>query len=204
MSVVRSLASDWLRLLSGSTYNPSTLMFLSTGILQNDDCRLLLGVCSRLLLIGFFHFFGRHLFHVLIGFRGSFFVLLIVGICSLPLEKGRWNGPKYANLCGKSLLTSHLSHPGSNPSTHYSRSGTKTAANDASSQGGPSAYPSVVVPYNAQHRRVPVTHPGLSPYAIWSLPAVYSGSSVSDPAQAGGYTAGSVHTGVPVHSAGGN
>ncbi|XP_030595968.1 probable endo-1,3(4)-beta-glucanase An02g00850 [Archocentrus centrarchus] len=111
---------------------------------------------------------------------GSIFVLLIGDICSLPFVKG------------------------SNPSAPYSRSNTNTAANVVLSQGGPPPYPSVVVPYNAQYVRVPVQQSDLSQYAIWNLPALYTGSSVSDPTQAGGYTAGSAQTGVDVQPAAGS
>ncbi|XP_030596035.1 uncharacterized protein LOC115787453 [Archocentrus centrarchus] len=114
---------------------------------------------------------------------GSLFVLLIVNLYSFPLEKG------------------------SNPSTPYSRSNTNTAANVASNQGGPSASLSPgLVPYSPQYRGVlvPIQHPGLSQYAVQSDPTGYVTAGVSQPAQAGGYTAGSVQTGVPVQPAAGS
>ncbi|XP_005723221.1 uncharacterized protein LOC102199697 isoform X1 [Pundamilia nyererei] len=112
---------------------------------------------------------------------GSVLVLLIVHICSLPLEKGYY------------------------PGTPYRRGNTNTAGNVALSQGGPYAYPSfVVVPYDAQYGGVAVQQPGVYQYAPQSVPVLYTGSSSSGPAQAGGYTTGSTQGGGAARPAAGS
>ncbi|XP_031594116.1 sericin 1-like [Oreochromis aureus] len=108
--------------------------------------------------------------HYFLG--GSVFVLLIVHICSLPLEKGYY------------------------PGTPHRRGNTNSAGNIALGQGGPYAYPSsVVVPYSAPYGGVAVQQPGVSQYAAQSVPVLYTGSSSSGPAQAGGYTTSSTQGG---------
>ncbi|XP_039871271.1 sericin 1-like isoform X2 [Simochromis diagramma] len=83
---------------------------------------------------------------------GSVLVLLIVHICSLPLEKGYY------------------------PGTPYWRGNTNTA----------------------------VQQPGVYQHAPQSVPVLYTGSSSSGPAQAGGYTTGSTQGGGAARPAAGS
>lgn len=79
-----------------------------------------------------------------------------------------------------------------------------TAGNVALTRGGPYAYPSsVVVPYNTLYGGVAVQQPGVYQYAPQSVPVLYTGSSSSGPAQAGGYTTGSTQGGGAVRPAAG-
>ncbi|KAL3973089.1 tetraspanin-8 [Sarotherodon galilaeus] len=174
---------------------------------------------------------------------GSLFVLLIVDICGLPLEKGSNPStpyritsvntadnlasnprgtlanltpglvpysPQYRGVLVPAYVSSSVSQPtqaggytagstltgGSNVGASSGSSNTNTAGNVALTRGGPYAYPSsVAVPYSAPYGGVAVQQPGFSQYAAQSVPAPYTGSSYSAPAQAGGSTAGSAQTG---------
>lgn len=188
---ITSLSSDWLRLLSRSIFNPSPLVIVLLVAFRMMTASLSLGYVAGVVGFLFLHnwllFVGTWLIFSN-GFRGSLFVLLVVDICSLPLEKGRWNIPKHTKLCDKSSLISVLSHPGSNPSTQYRITNVNTADNLASNPRGTLANLTPgLVPYSPQYRGV--------------LVPAYVSSSVSQPTQAGGYTAGSTLTGCTVQPA---